>query len=385
MGRLIYQSSAYASQITALTNAKDHERLALLKEVAGTKVYEQRRAESLKIMADTDAKRSKINELLDYIESRLTELEEEKEELKEFQEKDKERRCMEYALYQRELEEVGEALVEIEEDRRLDVHGSNVRRDKFNAREKEIQDLEKAIADARHSLETVAQTRRDVQFELTDFIRTRTELECIVADLRAANANTGGRREDLEAELEQTEAKIAEKEAVLEELLPEWEEQRALESTEKRRLDEANAKLAALYSKQGRATKFRTKSERDAFLRHEISSVNTYKANQEAALECTQAELEVSQRSQSELDAQVLETQEKIEDGRKRVKDLAENMADLKEKHLELTEKRKDLWREDTKLDSLVSRAADELRTSERSLAGMMDKVSRNFNFLLLF
>lgn len=90
-------------------------------------------------MADTDAKRSKIAELLAYIETRLAELEEEKEELKDFQEKDKERRCMEYALYQRELEEVGEALVEIEEDRRSDVHGANVRRQKFNEREKEIQ------------------------------------------------------------------------------------------------------------------------------------------------------------------------------------------------------------------------------------------------------
>ena len=126
-------------KITALTNAKYHERLALLKEVAGTRVYEQRRAESLRIMADTDAKRGKINELLDYIESRLAELEEEKEELKEFQEKDKERRCMEYALYQRELEEVGEALVEIEEDRRAEVHGANVRREQYNEREKEIQ------------------------------------------------------------------------------------------------------------------------------------------------------------------------------------------------------------------------------------------------------
>ncbi len=90
-------------------------------------------------MADTDAKRGKINELLDYIETRLQELEEEKEELKEFQEKDKERRCLEYALYQRELEEVGEALLEIEDDRRSDVHGANVRREKYDEREKEIQ------------------------------------------------------------------------------------------------------------------------------------------------------------------------------------------------------------------------------------------------------
>ena len=90
-------------------------------------------------MADTDARRGKINEPLDYIESHLAELEEEKEELKEFQRKDKERRCMEYALYQRELE-VAEALVEIEEDRRAEVHGANnVRREQFNEREKEIQ------------------------------------------------------------------------------------------------------------------------------------------------------------------------------------------------------------------------------------------------------
>lgn len=126
-------------QITALTNAKDHERLALLKEVAGTKVYEQRRTESLRIMAETDAKRTKINELLEYIESRLTELEEEKEELREFQEKDKERRCLEYALYQRELEEVGEALEEIEEERRGEVHGANMRREQYDTREKDIQ------------------------------------------------------------------------------------------------------------------------------------------------------------------------------------------------------------------------------------------------------
>lgn len=91
----------------------DKERLNLLKEVAGTKVYEQKRAESSKIMEDTDAKRNKIGELLTYIEDRLNELEEEKEELKEFQEKDRERRCLEYALHHRELEDVSAALEQV--------------------------------------------------------------------------------------------------------------------------------------------------------------------------------------------------------------------------------------------------------------------------------
>ena len=90
-------------------------------------------------MAETNAKREKIDDLLEYIETRLTELEDEKNELKEFQEKDKERRCLEYALYQRELEEVTEALDEIEEDRRGEVHTANMRREQFNDREKKSQ------------------------------------------------------------------------------------------------------------------------------------------------------------------------------------------------------------------------------------------------------
>ena len=90
-------------------------------------------------MAETDAKRGKIDELLEYIETRLAELEEEKEELKEFQDKDKERRCLEYAVYQRELEEVGKALDEIEDERQGEVHNANLRREQFNDRQKQTQ------------------------------------------------------------------------------------------------------------------------------------------------------------------------------------------------------------------------------------------------------
>lgn len=61
----------------------------------------------------TEAKQAKIREVTEYIEERLAELEAEKEELKEFQEKDKERRCLEYSLYQAELSEIVEALEEV--------------------------------------------------------------------------------------------------------------------------------------------------------------------------------------------------------------------------------------------------------------------------------
>lgn len=125
----------------------------MLKEVAGTKVYEKKRQESTKIMEETEAKREKIVGFLDYIEERLSELEEEKEELKEYQKSDRERRCLEYALHRRELDDVttlleavsvqsrfrGVLTFQVEEERRNDIHNSNLKRKEFNQRETVVQ------------------------------------------------------------------------------------------------------------------------------------------------------------------------------------------------------------------------------------------------------
>ncbi|KAH9831249.1 structural maintenance of chromosome protein 3 [Rhodofomes roseus] len=361
-------------RITALTNAKDHERLALLKEVAGTKVYEQRRTESLRIMAETDAKRTKINELLAYIDSRLAELDEEKEELKEYQEKDKERRCLEYALYQRELEEVTEALEEIEEERKGEVHSANVRREQFTEREKRAQGLEQRISQIRTSITTLGLTRTGAQSELTDLVRARTELECTIADLRLAAERAGGKREELQGELNNVKSEIKEREDSLAALLPDWERQRTLETDEKRRLDEARARLDALFAKRGRLDRFRTRAERDQFLKGEIASIDAYRTSQSAALDGLRRALQETRNSLQEIGTRNEDDVDRIESERQRSKDLAEQVLGLKEQHAELTERRKNLWREETKLDSLVTHAADELRTAERNLASMMDK-----------
>lgn len=361
-------------RITSLTNAKDHERLALLKEVAGTKVYEQRRTESLRIMSETDAKREKIEDLLKYIETRLEELEEEKDELREFQNKDKERRCLEYALYQRELEEVTEALDEIEEDRRAEVHSSNVRREQFNDRQKQTQTAEQAIARIRKELTTTSLTRQGTQAEITDLIRARTELECTMADLDLAAERAGGQREQLQNELETVEEQIAEKEQSLTALMPQWEAHKARETEEKKRLDEARARLEALYAKRGRLEKFRTRAERDKYLRAEIASVEAYQRSQGQALETTRQELQTARESLREVEEADEAAKERADDGKDRARKIGEDIAALKQKHSESTEKRKELWREETKYKSLVDSEADELRTAERSLASMMDK-----------
>jgi structural maintenance of chromosome 3 (chondroitin sulfate proteoglycan 6) len=99
---------------------KDVDRLNLLKDVAGTKVYETRRADSLRLMEETNIKKDNIQELLKYIADRLHELDEDRKELKEYHEKDKERRSLEYALFFKELQDVIGSMEDLETKKKED-------------------------------------------------------------------------------------------------------------------------------------------------------------------------------------------------------------------------------------------------------------------------
>ncbi len=345
-------------------------------------------------MAETEGKKSKIIELLEFIETRLGELEEEKEELKEFQEKDKEKRCLEYALYQRELEEVAETLEEIEEERKKELHGANQRRELFSDREQQIQvlplvgphllfakynyhqKLENQISTARHELSTLQLTKHGAHAELSDLIRSQKELELRIADLRAADARAGGQRSTLEGELVDIEAHIVEKEATLDALLPQWETHRAYETEQRQALDEANGKLAALYAKQGRLERFRTRAERDQFLHSEIAALESHQVAQNGALEASRVELQTAVAVRNQLDERMADVIKRGQDSRSWGRELGEELAELADQRRTWVEQRKDLWREDAKLDTTRNHAVDELRSAERSLASMMDKVS---------
>lgn len=244
------------------------------------------------------------------------------------------------------------------------------------------QNLEKEISEAKHALEALSLARQEAQSELTDSVRTRTELQCVIDDLRNAGLRAGNRRETFEVELAKVTSQIVDREKALAALLPNWEAQRANETAEKRRLDEANARLQALYGKAGRVTRFRTKAERDKFLKQEVESMKGHHQTQREALQFTHTQVEETKRAVAELSQQILDVQKKIDDGRNRVTELSEQSSGLREQHSTLVEERKDLWREDTKLESLVGRAADEMRTAERQLASMMDKVRYKFNSL---
>ena len=133
-----------------------------------------------------------------------------------------------------------------------------------------------------------------------------------------------------------------------------------------------------MYEKQGRLTRFRTRAERDTFLRSEITSLHSYQASQTTNLEVAKADLEAARTKVHELAERTQGVQGRLEDRRERVRTIGEELTGIKEKHSELVEKRKELWREDARLTNTVTHAENELRQHERDLASMMDKVNIN-------
>ena len=257
-------------RVTTLTNMKDSERLNLLKEVAGTQVYEARRAESLKIIHETNSKRSKIDELLDFINDRLSELEEEKDELRSYQEKDKERRCLEYTIYSREQQEISGVLESLEEQRQTGVEDTDINRDRFIEGETDMAQIDAEISECKQQIEFLKVDKSQLEDERRETSKALAQVELQAKSLsdNQAAAQLSKTRHDADSQAVRTA--IQEREAELKELVPEFNTAKEREDEVKIQLTEAETSRQRLFAKQGRNSRFRSKAERDQWLQAEI-------------------------------------------------------------------------------------------------------------------
>ena len=262
-------------RVTALTNMKDNERLNLLKEVAGTQVYEARRTESLKIMNETNNKREKIDELLVYIKERLTELEEEKEELQDYQEKDKDRRCLQYTIDHREQVAIANELDNLDDQRQGGVDDTDESSERFIQGEKELTEINAQISELKQQVEFLKVDKRQLEDERREKAKARAKIELEVKSLTDGQSVAQQTRSHYESELGKVQTSIREHEQELTEVTPEYLEKLQQEGTVKTELNSAEDTRSRLYAKQGRNSRFRNKKERDDWLREAINSSYT--------------------------------------------------------------------------------------------------------------
>jgi structural maintenance of chromosome 3 (chondroitin sulfate proteoglycan 6) len=360
-------------RVTALTNMKDKERLDLLKEVAGTQIYETRRSESLKMMSETDNKRAKIDEVLDYIKERLAELEEEKEELRGYQEKDKERRCLEYAFYHREQVALANALDEIEDFRQSGLEGTDEDREAFMDGERAIAEVDSEIKQLNRQMDLLQLERRQLEEDRRETSKVQAKIELDVKTLTDGLSATEQARSQHQHELKSVKQEIAGKEAELKKLLPDYQKRKDKETEVKQNLDIAEATQNRLYNKQGRSSQFKSKAERDKWLRGEIDELQTAMGVQKANRLNADEEVKAVQSEIKNLEGEIAGLRERLEGWGGSRQALSEQVTTAKDALEKLSDERKLLRREDDKLNSVITDARQEKERAERELSNTMD------------
>lgn len=360
-------------RVTTITNMKDSERLNLLKEVAGTQVYEARRAESLKIMAETNNKRAKIDELLEYINERLRELEEEKDELKDYQEKDRERRCLEYTIYSREQAEIAAALEALEGQRQTGVEDTDENRERFIQGEKDLAQIDAQIAECKQQIEFLKVDKAQLEDERRDTSRLLAQAELqakALADGQSAAQQAKARHD---ADLKTVQAAIQQREAELAELIPKFNAEKEQEDNIKAQLDEAETVRQRLYAKQGRNSRFKNKAERDKWLQKEIRDNYTSISTVEAVKMQTAEDIKELENEIAALEPEVENLRKQIEGRGDAMQSIEQQVQAAKDERDRLMDQRKELWREEARLDSVLANASHEVERAERNLSQMMD------------
>ncbi|KAG8431105.1 hypothetical protein GDO86_019414 [Hymenochirus boettgeri] len=261
-------------KINQMATAPDSQRLKLLREVAGTRVYDERKEESISLMKETEGKREKINELLKYIEERLHTLEEEKEELAQYQKWDKMRRALEYTIYNQELNETRAKLDELSSKRETNGEKSRQLRDAQQDARDKMEEIERQVRELKSKISAMKEEKEQLSAERQEQIKQRTKLELKAKDLQDELAGNSEQRKRLLKERQKLLEKIEEKQKELAETEPKFSSVKQKEESGISRLAQATQERTDLYAKQGRGSQFTSKEERDKWIKKELKSLD---------------------------------------------------------------------------------------------------------------
>lgn len=360
-------------RITRLTNMKDSERLDLLKSVAGTHQFVAKKEESQKIMNETNNKLAAIDGTFDQINERLAELEEEQDELRSFQEQDREKRGIEYTLFHRELDGLNQALADIDDRRAGGIDDADENREQFAQGEDDLARINQQLENLRRQMDAARLEKKQFDEERKDKAKARAQVELEVKHLLDGQSAAQRARQQHDHDLRQLRSEIQAKEAELGTIMPQFNAEKEKEDGVKARLDDAEANQQRLYAKQGRNARFRTKRERDDWLQAQVSETFEALSRFKATRMQTAEGIAEDRKDIQQLESDISSLQNRIGGQADSLADVDKEIQAAIENREKVMDERKELWRKEARLDSDRAMAQDQLRKAERTLSHMMD------------
>ncbi|KAF1915857.1 RecF/RecN/SMC [Ampelomyces quisqualis] len=361
-------------RITALTQMTDLERLRLLKEISGSNVYETRRADSLKLLADTDSKCKNTDSLVATINERLDELEGEKEELEAWSKSDRERKSLMYTMKTREEHDYQARIEAIDT---LEEQGRDIRENNeatFLQNEEDIAQINSDINKQQGEMEVLRADRKQYEGDRKSATMERAKVELELKSLEDSQSGADQAKRSRDQQIKSLRQQIRAREAELEQLLPQYSAKQEEENAVAEQLRDSEAHRKRLEEKQGRTAFYNNKRERDDALRTEIEETNANLSRKKAVLMSTNEEIEALQIDIKRLENEISGLRSSIESEGDAGVDLAAKVQQAKDAHKALDDENKNLAREMNKINTQLRTAEDELRKVDQNCSRLLDR-----------
>lgn len=259
-------------QIVNLAKMQEEERYQLLKDIAGTKVYEKRRAESQKVLEESNGQMQKVDESIGQFDDRLRSLEQETAELKSFQEVDRRRRSLEGCIYQNEIEQAEGELTRLDAELTSQSKGVRSQRDAQHSLEAKARDAELKSAELGRSIQQSGAERKSIESERGSVANRKAVAELHDREFDLNKKRHHEERSMLEKEVEDLKKTVTKNKG-------ERKTKEDLVARHVATLTAANAKystakhrLEMLLAKRGRQAQFSNQRQRDDWLDEQIDS-----------------------------------------------------------------------------------------------------------------
>lgn len=355
-------------KIASLTLMKDSERLDLLKEIGGTRVYEERRRESLKIMQETGNKRKQIIQVVQYLDERLRELDEEKEELRKYQQLDKQRKALDYTIFDKEIHDARQKLAELEESRnQVSEKSTKMYNSVLDAHEKS-KELDKTFKDLTKEVQSLSKEKEVIENQRTEAIKKHAQVELDDRDLQEKISGNIRAKEDAVKQLEILQKEIQDSTQELNNIRPLYNNQVREEEEITRGIMEREKKLSILYQKQGRATQFASKAARDKWLQKEIDEYERVLSSNQMQEAKLKDEIQQLNADKQEQDAYIARRKTEMAALESLISQYREGYNQYKSQRDKLQDERKSLWAKESELSGDIDRLKTEVVKAEKSL-----------------
>uniref|UniRef100_A0A2I2ZJ82 Structural maintenance of chromosomes protein 3 n=1 Tax=Gorilla gorilla gorilla TaxID=9595 RepID=A0A2I2ZJ82_GORGO len=323
-------------------------------------------------------KREKINELLKYIEERLHTLEEEKEELAQYQKWDKMRRALEYTIYNQELNETRAKLDELSAKRETSGEKSRQLRDAQQDARDKMEDIERQVRELKTKISAMKEEKEQLSAERQEQIKQRTKLELKAKDLQDELAGNSEQRKRLLKERQKLLEKIEEKQKELAETEPKFNSVKEKEERGIARLAQATQERTDLYAKQGRGSQFTSKEERDKWIKKELKSLDQAINDKKRQIAAIHKDLEDTEANKEKNLEQYNKLDQDLNEVKARVEELDRKYYEVKNKKDELQSERNYLWREENAEQQALAAKREDLEKKQQLLRAATGKAILN-------